>query len=106
MGVSAVVASAVIGAISVGVSVENARQARHDAGSERNRQTAIMKKNEKELKDRTANEDALATAKMKRSQQQNIAYGAANTKNNTLKSTALGVSPTAGSGGTKTLLGT
>jgi len=82
---------------------ENAKDALKESKNQAAQMNATQLKNEKELKDRTANEKALENAKQTRARNQQLSMGGA-TKNNTIKTTALGV-PSTPSGGGKTLLG-
>jgi hypothetical protein len=90
----------------------NSRKATRATENERDRQHNLMTRREKQLKNKQANDDALESSKIIRARRQALLFGGA-TKNNTIRSSPVGVSsPTAlgltGSGaavGGKTLLG-
>jgi len=112
MGAAAAVVGAGVALYGIYEQSHISKQAIKAQGKESDRQYNMQVKKEQELKDKQFNSDALESSKILRARQQSLAFGGA-TKNNTIKTSPLGVqSPNTlgltGSGaavGGKTLLG-
>lgn len=112
MGVSAAVVGAGVALYGIYEQSENSKQAMKATKNESDRQYNQQIKMEKEVKDKQANTDALESSKIVRARQQALLFGGA-TKNNTIKTSPLGVTSGTSLGvtnasapvGGKTLLG-
>jgi Na+/H+ antiporter NhaB len=93
MGVTAAVVSAGVALYGIYEQSETSKAAISAQKKESDRQYAHQLKMEKELKDKQANSDALETSKIARARRQALLFGGAtNTKNNTIKTSPVGVS--------------